>query len=281
MTGFPDTRIQGVGVGLRSPHIPYILEKEPSVPWLEILADNHLARGGTDIAQLEAIRSLYPMTMHGVNLSLGGPEKPDLQYLQKMKQLFRDFEISWYSEHLCFTRSGKHQSHDLLPLPYTEEAIFHCVQQINLIQDVWGERLVIENVSAYVSCNHQTMTEADFLLAVVKESDCELLLDLNNLYVNQINFGEDATQLIKRIKPEKVREIHLAGYEEKPGYLLDAHNNPVSDQVWELYRLATETLGNIPSLIEWDNNIPSAQTLLREAHYADSIQQQITGSDVL
>lgn len=263
------TAISGVGAGLRLPHLPYIVEQQPELAWFELLADNHL--NPHDHAELEAIREHYPMTMHGVNLSLGGLEPFDKAYLKQLKTLYHNLEISWYSEHLCFSHNAQHYSHDLLPLPYTEEALKHCIQRISELQNLWGERILIENLSTYIECQHNTLSEAEFINQVAEQADCYILLDVNNIYVNHINHGINATDYIKQINPQRIKEIHLAGHTTREGYLLDTHSGPVADPVWQLYKILIEHAPNTPSLIEWDNDIPAFPVLMAEVNKAKAL----------
>lgn len=266
--------IKNVGVGLRPPHISDILSQQPDLQWLEILADNHLQEGGAARQALFALREHYPITMHGVNLSLGGLDPIDWVYADKLKQLYKQLEVSWFSEHLCFASGQGLYSHDLLPLPYTDEAVRHCAQRIDAFQDFWGEQILIENVSSYVACKAALMTEAEFVAAVLSEVDCNLLLDINNLYVNQYNHAESAQGFIDAVPCGRIQEIHLAGFEHREGYLLDAHNGAVSDEVWVLYEYALKSGVDAPTLIEWDNDIPALEVLLAERDKAQNVMQQ-------
>ena len=267
-------QIRGTGLGLRSPHVDTLLTEDVDIPWLEVLADNHLAAGGFYRASLFALREKFPMTLHGVSSSIGGLDPIDKKYFTDIRNLMQDLEITWFSDHLCFTQiQGKH-SHDLLPLPYTEEAVKHCAQKILDIQDFLQETILIENVSSYISIRNTEMNEAEFVKAVAEEADCFLLLDLNNIYVNQYNHGDDARQYIDIMPLERIKEVHLAGFENKQDYLLDAHNNPVASEVWELYSYLLEKNQYVPTLIEWDNAIPSLDRLLQEKNQADSLREK-------
>lgn len=266
--------IKNAGVGLRSPHVNEILSTKPDLQWLEILADNHLQEGGLARQQLFALREYYPMTMHGVSLSLGGLEPIDWAYADRLKSLYKELEINWFSEHLCFSHGAGLYSHDLLPLPYTDEAVLHCAQRIAQFQDFWGEQVLIENVSSYVSCASAPMTEAEFVCAVLAEVDCGLLLDINNIYVNEYNHGEFAKTFIDALPIDRVQEMHLAGFEDRSDFLLDAHNSPVSDEVWGLYEYALSKGVSAPTLIEWDNQIPELSCLLEERDKAQQCLQQ-------
>lgn len=271
-----DTRpISGVGIGLRSPHIAEILTQSPVVPWLELLADNHLAEGGLIPAQLEAIRELYPITLHCVGMSLASTEPLDKKYCQQIKGLARSVNAAWISEHLCFTSAGGMQSHDLLPIPYNQQSLTHCVDRILQIQDFLGERLVVENVSNYMAFKETDRSEIDFIIELAEKADCYLLVDVNNIYVNQINHGLDAHEYIDRLPLARIKEIHLAGYQQQENYLLDAHNSPVSQPVWALYQRLLQRKPDIPTLIEWDNDIPPLEVLLGEVAKAKNINDWV------
>jgi len=275
--------IAGVGIGLRSPHVSEVLTQLPDVPWFELLADNHMAAGGVIPVQLQAICKHYPVTFHSVGLSLGSAEPLNLEYLGQLKTLMHEHHIAWLSEHLCFTAlDGKH-SHDLLPIPYSEESLNHMVERIDQTQDFLGEQILVENVSSYMEFSESSIAEVEFVAEVVKRADCGLLIDVNNIYVNAYNQGIDAEAYIDQLPIDRIREIHLAGFEDHGDYILDAHNNPVADDVWDLYarliaRLAdrgTDCMRQVPTLIEWDNDIPSFERLTQEADHAKLIQQAV------
>jgi len=266
--------ISGVGIGLRSPHIDEILATQPQIPWLELLADNHMAAGGVIPAQLEAICDLYPVTFHSVGLSLGSVDPLDLNYLGQLKDLMRQHQISWLSEHLCFTSVDGFHSHDLLPIPYSEESLRHMVGRISQVQDFLGERILVENVSSYMKFSETVLDEVAFVREVATQADCDLLIDVNNIFVNRLNQGIDAEAYIRQLPHDRIREIHLAGYEQHEGFVLDAHNNPVSDPVWSLYQQLIQFTDNVPTLIEWDNDIPSLERLMQEAHKAETFNLQ-------
>ncbi len=267
-------QIKGTGLGLRSPHVDTLLTEDVDIPWLEVLADNHLAAGGFDRASLFALRDKFPMTLHGVSSSIGSIGPINKNYLSVIKNLMTDLEISWFSDHLCFTHTQGIYSHDLLPLPYTREAVMHCAQRILEIQDFLQERILIENVSSYISFQNAEMNEVEFVKAVAEEADCFLLLDLNNIYVNQYNHGDDAQKYIDGMPLERIKEVHLAGFENKQDYLLDAHNNPVASEVWGLYSSLLYKIPYVPTLIEWDNQIPSLDRVLLEKNKADCLRDE-------
>lgn len=263
--------IQGVGIGLRSDHFGYILEHLPPVPWFEILTDNYLGDGGPLIRNVERIREHYPVTFHGVGMALGDSEPLNLEYLSKVDRLAQKLQPAWISDHLCWCSKGGHNSHDLLPLPYTEETVKHVAARIRQAQDVLGRRLVVENVSSYVAYRHSQMSEWAFLTAVAEEADCDVLLDINNIYVSARNHGFDARDYLRNAPHARVREMHLAGYEDHGTHLLDTHSRPVHEPVWELYAQALEFLPEVPTLLEWDNDIPPFQTLMTEATKAERL----------
>ncbi|GMR05912.1 MAG: DUF692 domain-containing protein [Gammaproteobacteria bacterium] len=277
----PEMTPAGAGIGLRGQHIPEVIQGLPEVPWFEILADNHLAEGGLIPRQLATVRSSYPVTFHCVGMSIAGVDPLDMAYLEKIRKLVENFEPAWISDHLCFTQYGGHQYHDLLPFPYTEQSLQHIGERVMKIQDFLDRPLVIENVSTYVQYRESTMTEAEFLKALSDRTGSGILLDINNAYVNEINHGIDAREFIQSLPADKIREIHLAGYEDRGEYLIDAHNNRVSNAVWDLYSFFVQQCGERPTLIEWDNNIPSFDVLIQEAQYADRIVSSITDLSVL
>lgn len=270
-TGFDTRPVSGTGIGLRSRHIGQILSEQPDLPWLEVLSDNALARGGLVPAQLTAIRKHYPLTLHGVGMNLGSLDPLDWDYIRRIKELASRLEVSWISEHICFTAHGGHHSHDLLPLPNTEEALHHIVRRIAEVQDFLGQQIVMENASSYISYRHSTISDGEFIGAMAEQADCHLLLDVNNAYVNQVNHGTDALELFRQLPLDRVREVHLAGYEDKQSYLLDAHNSAVSPPVWALFRELVALKPGIPTLIEWDNDIPPLAVLIEEAERANNI----------
>ena len=262
--------MSGVGIGLRDPHFDQLMTEDLGVPWVELLADNFLARGGLVPRQLERIAERYPVTLHCVGMNLGGTDALDLVYLAEIRAVAERTAPAWISDHLCFTSFHGRHYHDLLPLPYSDEAVRHVADRIGRIQDFLGRRLVIENVSSYVRAD-APLSEAEFVAAVATEADCELLLDINNLYVNQVNLGLDAASALDQVPLQRVREMHLAGYEDSGDYLVDAHNHRVSEPVWALFTRAAERLPEVAVCIEWDNDIPPLDVLLDEVEQASDI----------
>ncbi len=272
--------VKGTGIGLRSPHVNEVLATLPDIPWFELLIENHLAEGGIIPLQMEKVCEHYPVTFHGVGLSLGSIDPLDMDYLKKLRQLMKQYNIAWMSEHCCFTAVDGMHSHDLLPIPYSDEALQHMAARIRQVQDVLGEQILIENVSSYMRYAESTMDEVAFMAELAEQADCYLLVDVNNIYVNHVNQDIDAHDYLQRLPHQRIREIHLAGFEDHGDYLLDAHNNPVAAKVWELYEALLQHVSGIPTLIEWDNNIPSLQRLLQEADKATAIANgTMTGRD--
>jgi len=267
--------ISGTGIGLRSQHIQEILQNRPDIPWFELLADNHLSEGGLDRVMLDKIAAEYPLTLHCVGMSVASVDPLDKKYCQKIKQLSEQVNASWISEHLCFSSAMEIHSHDLLPIPYNEKSLAHCVERIEQIQEALGQQILIENVSSYMKFKSTDMSEIDFIVALAEAADCNLLIDVNNIYVNQVNQGLDGAAYIDRLPLERIKEIHLAGFQEEKNFILDAHNNPVSEPVWKLYQRLIERKADIPALIEWDNDIPPFQTLVAEANRASHINETV------
>ncbi len=266
--------LNGAGIGLRIPHVQQILAADESdIPWFEVLADNWLVEGGLNKQMLEAIAERYPLVLHSVGLSLGGLPAIDLDYLAQIRALKEATGALWYSEHASFSGNAGRKVPDLLPLPYTEEAVKHLSRRIIQVQEFMGERILLENVSTYVSCQFNELTEGEFLAAVAKEADCYLLLDINNAYVTAKNLNQDMQAFMEAIPVERVKQIHLAGFHDKGDFLLDAHNHPVDKEVWQEFEHFIAKNGAIPSMIEWDNDLPPLERLLAERNIAAAILQ--------
>ncbi len=265
----------GVGVGLRSPHVARILKDLPSLDWFELLADNHIVAGGWARQQAIEIAQHYPVTMHCVGMSIGSCDPINFDYLKKVKQLAVEVQTRLLSDHLCWTTWNSQNSHDLLPLPFTEEALAHVVDRIVRIQDYLGSRIAIENVSSYLTYKHSTIEEVEFVNSVAQQADCLILFDINNLYVNHVNNGQQTYRYLNNIDITRVAELHLAGFENKEQYVLDAHNDTVHDNVWALYEYFLRRKIDVPTLIEWDHNIPEFEVLYAEAMKACQIKQQL------
>jgi uncharacterized protein (UPF0276 family) len=247
----------GWGIGLRRPHYAEILERRPAVDWFEVTTENFMVPGGRPLEVLEAVRANYPIVMHGVSLSIGSADPLNRTYLQDLATLARRFDPSWISDHLCWTGVGGRNLHDLLPMPYTEEAVEHCAKRIRQVQEFLGRRILIENISSYLQYRASRMSEAEFLMAVAEESDCGILLDINNVYVNAFNHRFNSKRYLDVLPIGRIAQFHLAGHQDCGAYLLDTHDHTVSEGVWELYDYAVERFGPVTTLIEWDDRIPS------------------------
>jgi uncharacterized protein len=261
----------GFGVGLRTPHYEAVLEDRARIDWLEILTDNYLVPGGKPLHYLARIREQFPIAMHGVALSIGSTDELDREYLGQVRSLAARIEPAWISDHLCWTGVAGRNTHDLLPLPYTEEALRHVVERVGVAQDILGRRLVLENVSSYVSFTASTLSEWEFLRAVAEEADCLILLDVNNVYVSGINHEFDPLRYLEAIPAERVQQIHLAGHQDHGAYLIDTHDRAVTAPVWELYVAALRRFGAISTSIERDAAIPPLAELLAELETARSL----------
>jgi uncharacterized protein len=263
------------GIGLRPPHFKRVLSERPPIPWFELHSENFFCYGGEQLEILTRVRRDYPISLHGVGLSLGRADGLDRCHLQKLKELVERFAPALVSEHLCWGAIGERHLNDLLPLPYTEEALDFMVAHVQAAQEFISRPLLIENVSSYISYTHSTIPEWEFLAALAQRSGCGILLDVNNIYVSSINHGFDAHAYLRAIPPQAVGEIHLAGFTRKKNLpvevLIDSHDHPVADAVWELYRKALAYIGRVPTLIEWDQDIPELDVLLAEAAKAEGM----------
>ncbi|MEJ0008523.1 MAG: DUF692 domain-containing protein [Steroidobacteraceae bacterium] len=265
------TGIRGFGLGLRPQHYTELIEGRPPLEWLEIISENYLGVGGKPLYFLDQIRELYPLVMHGVSLSIGSTAPLDFDYLAQLKSLARCVRPGWISDHLCWTGVEGVNLHDLMPLPYTAEALRHLTARIRAVQDFLEQRLVIENVSSYLTYRSSEMTEWEFIAALAEEADCELLLDVNNVYVSSINHGFSSRDFLDAMPKARVRQIHLAGHSHQGDLLIDTHDMPVTAAVWDLYRYAVQRLGPVPTMIERDGNIPPLAELVSELQRARDI----------
>ena len=264
--------LQGFGLGLRTEHYSDFIQHRPAVDWVEVLSENYMVPGGKPLHMLDTIRRDYPMVMHGVSMSIGSSDPLDLDYLRGLKALAQRIEPAWISDHLCWTGVDHHNLHDLLPMPYTEAALRHLVARVQQVQDLLGRRLLLENVSSYVSFAADEMSEWEFIAQLAQRADCELLLDVNNVYVSSRNHGFDAHHFIDALPRERVRQIHLAGHEDHGDHLIDTHDQPVCDGVWALYAHTVKRLGPVPTMIERDDHIPPLAELLAELDHARRVQ---------
>lgn len=261
------------GIGLRAPHIARVLDERPPVPWFEVHSENYFAAGGAMHAALERIRVDYPLSLHGVGLSLGSADGLDLTHLASLRRLVDRYEPALVSDHICWGAIGDIHLNDLLPMPYTREALTLMVSHVQQVQDALGREFLVENVSSYLSFRHAEMPESAFVAELVRRSGCGLLLDVNNVYVNSVNHGFDPHEYLHAMPHDTIREIHLAGFLRKEQLpvplLIDSHSRPVADEVWALYREALALCGPQPTLIEWDQDIPELEVLLAEAGRAE------------
>jgi uncharacterized protein len=271
-TGRPSAAIPiRAGIGLRAPHCREIVESRPDIGWVEVHSENYFGDGGRPHRFLELVRAQCPLSLHGVGLGLGSAEPLDLDHLRKLARLIDRYEPGLVSEHLCWSASGGRHLNDLLPLPYTEEALAHVCNRIEEVQRILGRQILVENVSSYLQFRHSTVPEWEFLAEVSRRSGCKLLLDVNNIYVNAVNHGFDPLTYLASVPAAAVQEIHLAGFDGSGACLIDTHGACVSDEVWSLYRKAIARLGPLPTLIEWDTDIPPLETLLAEASKAAQV----------
>ena len=261
----------GYGLGLRTEHFDAVLEERPVVDWFEIISENFMVAGGKPRHYLDAVRARYPLAMHGVSLSIGSTDALDTEYLRELRQLARDIEPIWISDHLCWTGHGGVNSHDLLPLPYTEQAIAHVVSRIGQVQDFLGREILIENVSSYVGFANAEMDEAEFLSAITERSGCRILLDVNNIYVSSRNHGYDADAYVATLPADRIWQIHLAGHSDYGTHVIDTHDHPVRGEVWDPYARTLDRLGAVTTMIERDDHIPPLAELVAELDHARRI----------
>jgi hypothetical protein len=246
----------GLGVGLRSVHFAHILEHWPEVDWFEIISENFMDSQGRPRYVLEQIAERYPIVMHGVSLSIGSSDPLNLDYLRRLKALARTVKPKWVSDHVCWTGVAGRNTHDLLPIPFTEETLRHVVERVHHVQDFMERPLVLENPSSYIEFRGSTMSEWEFITRLTKETGCGLLLDVNNVYVSSFNHDLDPVEFIQSIPHNRVVQFHLAGHSNYTTHLIDTHDSHVIDPVWELYRLAHRLTGGVSTLLEWDASIP-------------------------
>jgi len=271
MDGFPDFPNLGTGIGLRPPHYADVAAGRAPVDWLEVISENFMVEGGNPRRMLRAARERHPVVLHGVSMSLGSMDPLDDRYLEALAALAREVQPAWISDHLCWSSFGGHSAHDLWPLPYTEEALDHVAARVARVQERLGRRILVENVSSYVTFRHSTLSEWEFLAALAERADCGLLLDINNVFVSARNDGFDPIAFIDGVPPARVGQYHLAGHSDKGTHLLDTHDHPVCDEVWALFRHAVRRLGAHATLLERDDDIPSLDELCAEARRAADV----------
>ena len=264
MSTTPRIPIAGYGLGLRPTHYEAIIDARPPLDWFEILTENYLVPGGRPLQWLDRIRTHYPMVMHGVSLSIGGTDPLDREYLGQVSRLADRIEPLWISDHLCWTGTGGKNLHDLLPLPFTEAALDHVAQRVLQVQDILGRRILLENVSSYVNFKGGDCSEWEFLAELARRADCLILLDVNNVHVNAFNHGFDARAYIDALPADRVQQLHLAGHSHCGDWIVDTHDAPVVDPVWDLYEYAVRRMGPVATMIERDDHIPPLPRLMLE-----------------
>ena len=268
-----DTEL-GFGLGLRTEHYADILDGKPAVDWFEAVTENYLVAGGRPLHNLMRVRERFPVALHGVSLSIGSTGPLDLSYLAQVKALAARVKPVRISNHLCWTGVNGKNLHDLLPLPYTEEALAHVVARVRAVQEILGQRILLENVSSYLGFQESRMTEWEFVSAVATQADCLLLLDVNNVYVSSVNHEFDPLTYLDAIPADRVQQIHLAGHESHGDYLIDTHDQSVPDAVWSLYSEALKRFGRVPTMIERDANIPPLAELEAELRIARRLAER-------
>ena len=265
----------GFGVGLRPAHYEAIFETKPALDWFEIISENYMVPGGRPIAKLMRIRNDYPLAMHGVSLSIGSSDDLNAQYLRDLKALAGQIEPAFISDHLCWTGIAGKNLHDLMPIPYTEEAVAHVAGRVRQVQDFLGRQILLENVSSYVTFAQSEMSEWEFLRTIAEKADCHILLDINNIFVSAFNHDFEPIEYLEGIPVDRVRQFHLAGHENRGDIIIDTHDAPVIEPVWDLYAKACKRFGPIATMIERDDNIPPLEVLLVELDHARQIAGEV------
>ncbi|MFI4963400.1 MAG: DUF692 domain-containing protein [Legionellales bacterium] len=284
---FPQEQIEkkmpflGYGLGLRHTYFDEVLELKPKLDWFEILTENYIVPGGRALQCIDKIRQDYPMVLHGVSLSIGSTDAFDVEYLNQVRTLINRIEPAWISDHLCWTGVQGLNLHDLLPIPYTRQAISHIVSRITQIQEFFGRPILMENVSSYLSYKQSEMPEWEFIVEIAKQSGCYLLLDVNNVYVSSVNHQFNPLDYIHFMPADKVVQIHLAGHSNKGAYIIDTHDAPVAQPVWDLYAATIAHLGQVSTMIERDDNMPPLADLLAEVSQAKQIAQELLPMELL
>jgi uncharacterized protein (UPF0276 family) len=262
----------GHGIGLRPKHYGRFLECRPSVDWVEAISENFMRIGGRPLAVLEKVRRDFPVGLHGVSLSIGSTDPLNRDYLSDLAALARRIEPAVISDHLCWGSHGGRYVHDLLPLPFTEESLEHVVRRVARVQEALGRRILLENVSSYLTYVESTLSEWDFLAEVARRADCGILLDINNVYVSSKNHGFDPMDYLQAMPVDRVGQYHLAGHSDCGEYLLDTHDHHVCSEVWDLYGEAVRRFGLVSTLIEWDENVPVLEVLIAESRQAKMVE---------
>ena len=268
----------GIGIGLRPVHYEEIFAQQPAIDWFEIISENYMVEGGKPLENLDRILEKYPVVQHGVNLAIGSPDPLDWDYLHKLKALTRRTKTPWLSDHLCWGRLPGAHYHDLLPLPYTEEVIAYVAERARIVQDFLEIPFALENLSSYVAFHDDQMPEWEFYTAVVERAVIYMMLDVNNIYVSSRNHGFDPDAYIAGVPMERVLQIHLAGHTDKGTYVLDTHDHPVRDEVWELYGKVWPLTRGVSTLLEWDDNFVSLEETWQEALRAKAFQKELVST---
>jgi uncharacterized protein len=268
----------GIGIGLRIPHYQHILEKKPVVDWFEIISENYMIDGGRPLAILDQILEQYKVVQHGVSMYFGSPQPLNREHLKRLKSLVRRTGTPWLSDHLCWGSVDGRYTHDLLPLPYTWEAVKVAANNIRVVQDHIEVPVVLENVSSYAEFHDSEMSEWEFLTEVVERADCGILLDVNNIYVSSINHEFDPAEYVDFIPAERVAQMHIAGHSRYERFILDTHDHPVIDPVWKLYERALARTGPTATLLEWDDRIPPFEEVHNEALKAKKYLNALTAA---
>jgi len=269
----------GFGLGLRLPHYQDVVEGDPRVDWWEVISENFLVAGGNPRRVLRLVRERWPVVLHGVSLSIGSVDAVDDDYLARLAALADEVEPPYVSDHLCWSGLGGHSAHDLWPMPYTEEALDHVVDKVGRVQDRLGRRILLENPSSYVTFAASQLSEAEFLAELAQRADCGILLDVNNVYVSSTNHGWDAQVYLAAMPRERVAQIHLAGHSDHGSHLLDTHDHPVCEAVWQLYGDAIARFGVVSTMIERDDDIPPLAELVAESHHAAALAAEVLADE--
>jgi uncharacterized protein len=274
MNNNSDKPFLGFGLGLRTDHYQDVLEQKPKeIDWFEIISENYMIDGGKPLYFLDKIRQDYPMVMHGVSMSVGSTDPLNYDYLKQLRNLIERIEPMWFSDHLCWTGVDHKNMHDLLPMPYTEASVNHFADRISQVQDYMGRQMLIENLSSYITYTSDAMTEWEFLTAVAEKADCYILLDVNNIYVSSYNHHFDAMEYLQGVPAERVWQHHLAGHQNTGNLIIDTHDEPIIDPVWELYEKTAQLLGPVSTMIERDANIPPLAEVIKELNQARAIAE--------
>jgi len=271
----------GIGIGLRTVHFPHILSQTPRIDWFEVLSENFMDSGGRPLWVLDQIAERYPVVLHGVSLSIGGSDPLDFGYLEKLKALAARTRARWVSDHLCWTGIMGRNVHDLLPMPYSEEALRHTTERVKVVSDFLERPLVLENPSSYLEFASSTMPEWEFLARLAEDADAGLLLDVNNVYVSAFNHRFDARTYVDAIPADRVVQYHLAGHTHKGTHIIDTHTGEAVPEVWELYARSIARTGPAATLYEWDEDIPEFDVVLAEAQKAAAYRAQLAGGEPL